>query len=154
MWDVSLLACGGCRRRQLHKVWAKQCVKLPETSPFRKKKPGRKPKQPAEKPAAKAAAKKAPAKRAAPKVKAKAKSAARAPKAKSEPRRPSKSHEKVEELATRGSKRTKADMTEAQALRSRKCCAFSRVRNEMLKKGVDDEAAKEAARKVSRLNVS
>ena len=122
--------------------------------PTPKKKPGRKPKQPAEKPAAKAAAKKAPAKRAAPKVKAKAKSAARAPKAKSEPRCPSKSHEKVEELATRGSKRTKADMTEAQALRSRKCCAFSRVRNEMLKKGVDDEAAKEAARKVSRLNVS
>ena len=123
--------------------------------PTPKKKPGRKPKQPAEKPAAKAAAKKAPAKRAAPKVKAKAKSAARAPKAKSEPRRPSKSHEKVEEeLATRGSKRTKADMTEAQALRSRKCCAFSRVRNEMLKKGVDDEAAKEAARKVSLFNVS
>ena len=113
--------------------------------------PPRKLKQTDGKPAAKAAAKKAATKKqATPKVKAKAKSAARAPKAKSEPRRSSKSHDKVEqELATKGRKRAKADMTEAEALRSRKCFAFSRVRNEMLKKGLDDEAAKEAARKVS-----
>lgn len=37
-------------------------------------------------------------------------------------------------------------------LRSQKCCAYRRVRKEMLQKGFDDEAAKAAARKVSWLN--